>query len=95
MSQEIPFESLSAVGSTALRWFHRLERRGPEQVQARRSGPSGLNVPSDFVDEWMEYRRARDMRERRNRAALAAGIAGAAVLGMLVLYRFALVSLPL
>ena len=95
MSQELPFESLCAVGSNALRWFHRLERLGPEQVRARRSGPSGLNVPADFVDEWMEYRRDRDARERRNRAALVAGLAGAAILGLLVLYRFALASLPL
>ena len=32
---------------------------------------------------------------RRNRAALVAGIAGAAILGALVLYRFALATLPL
>jgi hypothetical protein len=95
MSQELPFESLTAVGSNALRWFHRLERLGPEQVQARRSGPSGLNVPPDFVDEWMEYRRTRDARDRRNRAALVSGIAGAAILGALVLYRFALATLSL
>jgi hypothetical protein len=85
MSQELPFESLCAVGSNALRWYHRLERLGPDQVRVRRRDPSVLNVPAAFIDEWMEYRRARDARERRTRVAFAAGLAGMVICGALAI----------
>ena len=85
MPDELPFESHSGAGVKALHWCSRLERLGVKAVRLRIAGAAQLDIPTAFVEEWLEYRSAKRAAKQRSIALVVALIAAGAVA---VLYAF-------